>query len=1444
MSVCCLNIFFPASPYLGDSGQYCGKIAPKLPPTSGNRAFVKYKVGIPLFNSFKLRYYEVQHSCGGQIRLTNANSSVIVNTPNYPNIPSPHISCEWTVLAPIGERIRVDFIDRFDLTASKDCSKEYVELRDGSTSASPIIGTFCIEKPTTKKSRSNVLMMKFFTDVAEPKNGFKVNISIEVCGGTMRSNVGFITSKNYPGLGAYPSNAQCDYRITGYPNHIFNITLIDIDLPESSDENNECDRTKDHIVIYSVIPDFNVTGSDSMIELTTLCGGYSNTSSFLSDTNEVLVKFKTFEKSKDLFKGFKLLYNASHLSCGGSIDGESGIITSPGYPTKTLNKLLCEWKITVPKGRRVKVEFLDIDLLQSNSQFLQRIGVYNDFRYSNRLLFVTSNSSTIQPIFSSDNKMMITMWVRIASSNRGFKMKFSSDTQSVCEGTLNAETGRILPPSSDLNLASYSCDYIRELEPIYGDNLSQGTIAYYFSDISVGKKISNCRYASTVINVLRRSGETDEDMYLARICGNTTTTMTVLSPFPDVKIEVRQNLFFGQINFTMEYKTHKCGGIFVTGGTFNLRNLPANTSNDDVLDCAWYFKYEEGFSVSISIINLKMKLSCDEEYVVIYNGPSALSPSIGKFCGTEFSKEIMVSQKNTVFVEYHTSNFVGSSKDSAFEIKFDSASFGCGGILNKNNFKFKTPLYDKPYPPNTECIWEIRAESGYHIGLTFVDRFFIEDSLNCIKDSVEVFDFVNDDWKSLGKRCGREVPRPFNSTSDKMRIIFRSDETSNGDGFSAVWTQNCGGVYKVDQTPRILSSPGYPKLYGPQLLCNYTFVAPEKGFIVMNFLAFSIETTGSKCMYDNVTIYKVPDYVYTPNYEMEKVGVFCGVISPGRLRHKEKMNVIFQSDRWVERTGFEIEYKLEDCGGVITNSTMISSPVDISSSSSFLGTMHCTWNISAPADKKIVIKFENFAMDTSYYCSFDYVDIFNGTVDEDKFRLAKLCGNLTNTIKPIVINNNRAIVKLKTDQQSSFIGFSAAIYFRPKCDQTIILSNNSASFTLDRTNGNYSEGMECVYRVIGETLSTIKVEFSEMHLSPCDPDKGGDKCNCDYLEVHDGNGPFSEVIGRYCGHDLPNDIISSGSALYILFVTDSIRQSTGFRTKFTQIPSLCSSQTYQNFTGNETEPTGLRSPMKPGTDKYAPNIRCTWTADAPYGKIFDIRFEKFELEDSPFCANDSLTIEDDNIKEYITEGLGEEVIFRGKSSTSLQPSFYSGITGPTAPHVYCGSTLPHEYVSESKKIRITFKSNSEREFAGFKLAIKTMESCARNYTALTGRLVSTSEVDDCNTTIKVSQNYTIALYFNRFFFYEQDCTKAFLKIYDGDFDSGTLVKTLCGYTMPDPIFSTTNQLSLNFHFAPGLQSYLRGNYDMMYVATNQGRGCGGVIYNYGGVFTSPLYPNK
>lgn len=155
-------------------------------------------------------------------------------------------------------------------------------------------------------------------------------------------------------------------------------------------------------------------------------------------------------------------------------------------------------------------------------------------------------------------------------------------------------------------------------------------------------------------------------------------------------------------------------------------------------------------------------------------------------------------------------------------------------------------------------------------------------------------------------------------------------------------------------------------------------------------------------------------------------------------------------------------------------------------------------------------------------------------------------------------------------------------------------------------------------------------------------------------------------------------------------------------------------------------------------------------------------------------------------------------------------------------------------------------------------------ACHRNYTSLQGRIVSDS-LETCETHITVPANYTIALFFARFNIYPTDypfaCSddnkpltvyniclvllsifynkfkKNCCQIYDGN----QMATSICAQTGPQPFFSNTSQVTLKFKKID-ISAWGGSIYDITYVATNKSRGCGGNIFNYGGQFSSPLYP--
>lgn len=76
--------------------------------------------------------------CGG----TLTSSKGEITSPNYPeNYPSRK-DCTWIIKVPVHKLLKLRFLS-FDVEKDERCKYDYVQVRDGATSRSKLLGTFC-----------------------------------------------------------------------------------------------------------------------------------------------------------------------------------------------------------------------------------------------------------------------------------------------------------------------------------------------------------------------------------------------------------------------------------------------------------------------------------------------------------------------------------------------------------------------------------------------------------------------------------------------------------------------------------------------------------------------------------------------------------------------------------------------------------------------------------------------------------------------------------------------------------------------------------------------------------------------------------------------------------------------------------------------------------------------------------------------------------------------------------------------------------------------------------------------------------------------------------------------------------------------------------------------------------------------------------------------------
>lgn len=201
--------------------------------------------------------------------------------------------------------------------------------------------------------------------------------------------------------------------------------------------------------------------------------------------------------------------------------------------------------------------------------------------------------------------------------------------------------------------------------------------------------------------------------------------------------------------------------------------------------------------------------------------------------------------------------------------------------------------------------------------------------------------------------------------------------------------------------------------------------------------------------------------------------------------------------------------------------------------------------------------------------------------------------------------------------------------------------------------------------------------------------------------------------------------------------------------------------------------------------------------------------------------------------EMIEKGYGSKLVFNGITPNSIS-SGYDFL----AEHIYCGSQKPSDYFSSSKTVFIKFKSNENVTTSGFNLKATPAHGCYRNFTGVHGSIRLEEYVEHCDVYIRSPQNTTLSLYYREATFTEYDCFKEYMEVFD--IHSNTSLQKICSYAeVGKALFSLTNELRLHVQLS-GYYTQL----SITYVASTEGPGCGGDIYNTGGVITSPFYPQN
>lgn len=729
-----------------------------------------------------------------------------------------------------------------------------------------------------------------------------------------------------------------------------------------------------------------------------------------------------------------------------------------------------------------------------------------------------------EKIVSSDNFMYVRIDINgYQAPIRKLQARYSSNEESPCPKDINEQFAGSVDTNNLQSNTNFFCNSKFSLNGFE-------TITFKIRELQVTRNSPfNYPYAIRF---------KDERMLMPykTIFTNVSNTLVSLSSRGGM-LSILQNDVVKIERFSAKFYRHSCGGSFNIFDDFKIVFPPDDfqyNGEGNPIECSWMITGASENRPYKLFGNVSLINDCNKEYISVYSLMSTGQPLIAKICNnlTEIVAGIDLKQ-HIINILYHSSDYKASS--SSFQIRAE-ASIACG---MKTMVKSNSPtisVNSKSYQNNIECSWEFEAGLGLFMFVEFTGRFFIEKSENCTKDYLQIYTYENEVWQPKERFCGREVPSKFNATSNRILIVFRTDNATTGDGFTFSVLASCVATFNVTDQLQMVHMPDLRSLPYSRLQCSYTFLSNSINAINLLIKEGSLSyarrshSPGWPCSLGTFTVYTKD----TDGNEI-KAGEYCGpteITENHYLRLTSNMFTDF----------FLIAYQLNTCGGNISSYAIIrplTAPKE--EDNLYAHNMNCVWNVMAPTDYSILVRFKYFEIEAHDKCQFDFVVINAGPSPRTDNEVVKLCGNLSADPPLVLVDANKAVITAVSDYSNAKKGFVAEVIFVRNCNERIALTTEETisqplimirNFTVD----SYEE-LHCQIRVTAPESYRVKIQMKNLYINPVEcVDRKCEQCN--YLEIIEAALKMDTSIsmGKFCTPDsIKRTIVTSNEHALLQF---------------------------------------------------------------------------------------------------------------------------------------------------------------------------------------------------------------------------------------------------------------------------------------------------------------------
>ncbi|XP_078371388.1 dorsal-ventral patterning protein tolloid-like [Oculina patagonica] len=323
----------------------------------------------------------------------------------------------------------------------------------------------------------------------------------------------------------------------------------------------------------------------------------------------------------------------------------------------------------------------------------------------------------------------------------------------------------------------------------------------------------------------------------------------------------------------------------------------------------------------------------------------------------------------------------------------------------------------------------------------------------------------------------------------------------------------------------------------------------------------------------------------------------------------------------------------------------------------------------------------------------------------------------------------------------------------------------------------------------------ILIYFTTFDLEDC--------YGCDTVEVFDGSGSYAPSLSKSYGSSLPAPVYSSGRSLYMQFTSDWDGTGQGFVSHYR---ALNSSSGCPSIVSGATAGV-IYSPNFPWD--YPNRKSCYWHITAPWGKMINLNFTRFNLEYSYGSCSDYVEVQYD----YRTvKYCGSDIPYSITASGSIDVRFYSdfvdsysgfmafyqtGYSFPTTPYPYWTTAYPTTWSPYSPSAASIYACEA---YSQKRIFVESSGSAS----------ISSPNQDDyyhtnpprmsCTFQIDTATGYILELSFDDMSIPScSSCSCGYVKVWDGSSSTAEFLGTYCNDNYRNTIPSTGNHMFVKYY---------------------------------------------